>query len=342
MAYTLPAAGGSGSIKVLPATSPLTGVYAPLSNNPWLTVTSVSKGVVSFSATANTLVGSRLGSISILGAAIWVEQFGNPVVTTMNITAGNKNQTASVGGNPFATNLQVQVLDIYGKPAPGVAVTFASPDVSPSSYTATTDINGLATNTAINALVPGWIYVTATIAGANISQTFTLRGVASGVAAAAGASQSTFTTQPFSTNLKVSVFDANGNPVVGASVVFAVPSGGASGTFTGAGASVTVPTGGDGTATAPTLTANGTVGSYLATATVSSGPVTGVADFSLNNFTWLNPVAGVGESAQSTTLSPTNLKILLLNGSGKIQCRTCQLRSTHQDTERLEPLLVVA
>ena len=86
----------------------------------------------------------------------------------------------------------------------------------------------------------------------------------------------------FATNLAARVTDAVGQAVSGASVTFTAPASGASGTFAGGGTTASVTTGVDGVATAPQFTANGTAGSYTATAAVAG--VT-PATFNLTNTT---------------------------------------------------------
>jgi hypothetical protein len=72
------------------------------------------------------------------------------------------------------------------------------------------------------------------------------------------------------------VRDIGGNGVSGTSVTFSAPTSGASGTF---GGSPTVATDADGYAQAPNFTANGTVGSYVVTASIGSFS----ASFNLSN-----------------------------------------------------------
>ncbi len=81
----------------------------------------------------------------------------------------------------------------------------------------------------------------------------------------AGTPQSTIVNTAFPVALKALVKDGSGTPVVAAPVTFTVPTSGASGAFVSATA---VTTDASGVATATTLSANGTVGSYQATATV--------------------------------------------------------------------------
>ena len=87
----------------------------------------------------------------------------------------------------------------------------------------------------------------------------------------------------FSNPLQVALANSNGCPVtsvVGTPITFTAPSSGASGTFATSGANtVTVGADGSGNASAPTLTANETAGSYTVIATSAYGSVS----FSLTN-----------------------------------------------------------
>ena len=85
----------------------------------------------------------------------------------------------------------------------------------------------------------------------------------------------------FPTAFVVLVNDAQGNPVPNIPVVFAAPTTGASGTFTGSAPTDTVQTSSSGLATATAFTANTTTGSYTVTASVAGA--TTPASFSLTN-----------------------------------------------------------
>lgn len=82
-----------------------------------------------------------------------------------------------------------------------------------------------------------------------------------------GTPQSTTVNTAFATALKALVKDGSGTPVPGATVTFTVPSSGATGAFVSA-APVTADV--NGVATGPTLTANGVMGPFQATATVGA------------------------------------------------------------------------
>src|SRR5262249_53149049 len=81
------AAGSSSLLPVLPTTQPLTGVYAPSSDQPWLTISSVAGGVVNFSFTANPGFG-RTGHISLLGRQVAVTQYGPQVLASSALLEG--------------------------------------------------------------------------------------------------------------------------------------------------------------------------------------------------------------------------------------------------------------
>ncbi|MGB7758226.1 MAG: SBBP repeat-containing protein, partial [Bryobacteraceae bacterium] len=91
-------AGTDSLLPVIPATAPLTGVYAPASDSSWLTIGTIASGVVGFSFTANTNPGARVAHIAILGERIAVTQNGTQAPQT--ITFGPlANQP--LGTSPF-------------------------------------------------------------------------------------------------------------------------------------------------------------------------------------------------------------------------------------------------
>jgi hypothetical protein len=96
--------------------------------------------------------------------------------------------------------------------------------------------------------------------------------VPASVTATAGTPQSTAINTPFPTNLQVTVQDAGHLGVPNVSVTFQAPASGPSGTFGSPCNSVTcvVATNAMGVATVPTVTANGTAGSYQVNGTVTS------------------------------------------------------------------------
>jgi hypothetical protein len=122
-------------------------------------------------------------------------------------------------------------------------------------------------------------------------------GVPASITATAGTPQSAIVNTAFANALQATVQDSGGNPVSNATVTFAAPSSGAGATFSG---SSTVTTNASGVATAPALTANGAVGAYAVTASVSG--VSAPASFSLTNTAGVvggGSLTGSGTSAAS-------------------------------------------
>ena len=69
-------AGTDSLLQVLPSTTSLTGIFAPASNQSWLTIGTVANGVVNFSFVANTSSSPRTALITFLGQTISVTQIG--------------------------------------------------------------------------------------------------------------------------------------------------------------------------------------------------------------------------------------------------------------------------
>jgi streptogramin lyase len=96
------AVGGADALAaVLPATQALTGVYAPWSDQSWLTIGNISGGVINFSLSRNT-GNARTAHITVLGQQVEVDQAGGappaaPTVLSPTATAVT-NTTATLGG----------------------------------------------------------------------------------------------------------------------------------------------------------------------------------------------------------------------------------------------------
>src|SRR5215471_241186 len=124
-------------------------------------------------------------------------------------------------------------------------------------------------------------------------------GVPASIIATAGTPQSATVGTAYATQFQATVKDSFNNPVSGATVTFAAPGSGASGTF--ACGVTTATTNASGVATAAIFTANSTAGSYAVTASVSG--VASNANFSLNN------VAGAAASITATAGTPQNATV---------------------------------
>lgn len=188
-------------------------------------------------------------------------------------------QTGTVGAT-LPQPLVVRVADAHGNPTPGVVVTFTvtSGGGAVTTASAATDAQGLASTTQVLGRQPGSHVVTATATGLPpVGFTATAQaGPPAAITKVAGDNQQARTGSAVPVPPAVVVTDANGNPVPGVTVTFAVASGG--GSVTGAVAT----TGADGRATVGswtlgavgtnTLTASaGTAGTVTFTATATSG-----------------------------------------------------------------------
>ena len=232
-------------------------------------------------ALPQSLIGTALRS-NVAFANVTLDASAIDPVSSTVVATGGTPQSATVG-TAFADPLTVRVTDAVGDPVPGVTVTFAPPpsgaSATLSSDTAMTDVNGTASVTAAANTVAGAYAVTATIDGVDTPASFSLTnlaGAAATTSAAAGTPQTTSINTEFPLPLTVYVADAFGNAVAGVNVAFAAPGSGASATLSDSDA-VTDANG----LVQVNATANGQVGSYQVSASVSG--VAAAALFDLSN-----------------------------------------------------------
>jgi adhesin/invasin len=181
------------------------------------------------------------------------------------------SQTASAAA-AVATPPSVLVSDAYGNPVSGATVTFAasSGGGAVTGAAATSDASGIAT-------VGGWTLgstigtntVTATVAGLPPA-TFTATSTAAAAKKLTGDNQTATVASAVATPPAVLVQDANQGPIPGASVTFAVGSGG--GKLAGGGFTEVATTDASGVATVGSWTLGTTMGTNTLTATVSRVP----------------------------------------------------------------------
>ena len=109
-------AGSDSLLPVLPSTQSLTGVYAPTSDQSWLTIGTIANGIVNFSFTANTTGSARTAHISILGQQVAVTQSAAGSLTAQTIAFG------ALSDQP----LGVAAFTVSATASSGLAVTFTS------------------------------------------------------------------------------------------------------------------------------------------------------------------------------------------------------------------------
>jgi DNA-binding beta-propeller fold protein YncE len=103
-----PAAGSDTLPPVLPTTESLLYPFVPTSSQPWLTITGVTNGVVSFSFAANTTTSNRTTQITLLGQSIPVTQSAPAATFALGATSLLEGPTAGTNSvvlaAPTATN----------------------------------------------------------------------------------------------------------------------------------------------------------------------------------------------------------------------------------------------
>jgi hypothetical protein len=285
--YDQLAVSGSASLAGTLAVSIING-FSTSRGNTFSVLTSASN-----TGSFSTYNGLSLGN----GVILRPSQSATTVTLTasapsiLNATTGTPQ--SAVVGTSFTTALQATVEDQSGNLLAGVVVTFAAPGTGASgtfagnltSVTATTNSLGVATAPAFTAgTTVGSYLVTASVSGISTPASYSLKntvGAVTSITATAGSPQSATVGIAFATALQATVDDPYGNPISGLTVTFAAPSSGVGGSFTGNKTSVTATTNALGVATAPTFTANTTIGSYTVTASVSG--VSTPASYSLTN-----------------------------------------------------------
>jgi hypothetical protein len=188
-------------------------------------------------------------------------------------------------------------------------------------------VNGVATftNLSINLSGSGYVLVARSpLLDTVDSFPFTVdNGTPASINPYAGFGQSTVISNAFAVQLQAIVKTASGTPVNGTTVTFNLPTSGAGGTFAGGTTTITATTNTSGIATASVITANGTVGSFAATASLNG--IASPANFTLinlpkptENFNLvLAPLVGgpnITNTAQTVTATLTDKHGRAING----------------------------
>jgi hypothetical protein len=234
----------------------------------------------------------------------------------LKIVSGS-SQTAQLG-KPFQAGLQVALANSNGCPVTGnlggISVDFAAPSSGASGIfaasgsnvaTVGTDANGVAVAppfTANDTAGTYGVHADTDYGSVTLYLTNTARGVVAEIAATGETSQSASVNAVYGAPLQAQVLDAEGHPVQGATLVFALGTGtsGASAAFLGGGAQATAVTNSAGQATSPLFVANGSPGRFAATAS-TAGTAT-VAIYSLGNRAAITTIAAVAEPSQAAAV----------------------------------------
>jgi protocatechuate 3,4-dioxygenase beta subunit len=249
------------------------------------------------------------------------------------VLAGGSGQTAQLG-KAFAQNLQVALANTNGCPLTGslagVTVNFDAPGSGASGIFAGsgsreayvgTDAQGVATAPPFTANFTVGDYTVdahSDYGTVGLSLSNTANGLPSSITASATTSQEATINGSYAQPLQARVTDANGNPVQGANVTFAILLG-----TTGAGANFlagepSATTDANGLATSPPLVANGVPGRF--TATASTAGVSSVATYTLDNHattTMLQTTSTRARSATVDTRYRSSLQARLVDAGGQ-------------------------
>lgn len=247
----------------------------PLAKLSGTKVTTDANGNATISATAGSATGTYVVSAVLDGDVASVDFIlTNTGVAplTLAIVSGSP-QTATVK-TAFGVPLKVLVTN-GNTPVTGAIVSFAAPSTGAtatlSGFSATTDGTGQAQVTATATAKAGVYTVVASTNGAAKPVAFALTnapGAPAGIVVNGLSSpQSAPINSDFPLPISVTVVDADGNPVPGATVTFTPPGGGATATLSGG--SVVTDANGNAKVTAK---ANGTTGSYGVTVSTNGAP----------------------------------------------------------------------
>lgn len=199
-------------------------------------------GVACTSVVANHVAGAftiaaSSGAVDVPALTTLTNRPGAPASSAL-VRGAVPAQTTTVG-RAFPHPLSLRVLDEYGNPVPGVAVTFAAHDADGGGYhaalssgLATTDDDGVAEVNASAGHVAGWERIRIQIGALPPTVAFTLSGAPDvpttlTVDPLATAQSAEVGGRSFARPLGVTVADRFGNPVPGVAVSFAGPSAGA-------------------------------------------------------------------------------------------------------------------
>ena len=256
------------------------------------TATTGCDGRATTPATANTIAGAYTVTAAVTGVATPAAfNLTNLAGAAANLTYVTQPAN-STAGSPIVP-VTVQLTDAYNNPIGGASITIGLVAGGPlnGATPQTTNASGRATFSNLSINTVGTYQFLATAAGgpSATSNSFNITAAFSWtISALSGSGQTAPLSTAYASPLRAKVEDAFGNAVSGVQVTFAAPGSGASGTFA---ATPTVATDSSGIATAPTITANTTVGAFTVTATIPSHalpqPVLGASSttFTLTNVT---------------------------------------------------------
>lgn len=269
--------------------------------------------------------GTVVVNVSATGLASTTQSETVVTGSAASFTTTGGDQSA-VTHQDFGSPLTALVLDGTGNPVAGAVVSFSSAGAGtayfPVGLTAVdvpTDSSGVASTPLAAGGTAGAVTVTIGVAGVgptqDLQETVTA-GAAATVQATQGDAQTVVPHQMFSP-LQVSVVDADSNPIVGATVTFAVTPLGAA-TF--AGGTITAVTDSGGLATAPDLTAGALPRTFTVVASVPGGATSATFTETITNGSAATTVitAGNAQTIAAHLAFPIPLAVRVTDADGNV------------------------
>ena len=309
-------------------TAPPSGASGTFTGNVTTVVIATdSTGLATEAFTANTMAGSYNVTAAAQGDGSTSFSLTNNPGNAFSITPTSGSGQSTHINMPFGSPLVATVKDNFGNVIPNASVTFSAPAGAVPSGTFSNNTTTITANTGAtgtlsetftaNSTAGGPYTVSASTPGVATPANFSLTntpGTAASITATQGSGQSIAINMPYPVQLQAVVKDSGTNPVPNVNVTFTVVPGvgGAGGTFPGNVTSVVIATDSNGLATAPTLTANSSPGTFTVTAAAQGD---GSTSFSLTNLhgnpSTITTVAGSGQSATINTPFSTALQALV-------------------------------
>jgi hypothetical protein len=318
---------GVSVVFAAPANGP-SGIFAATGSRI-ATVGTDAQGLATAPAfTANDLSGSyTVDARSDYGSvALRLTNTSDGLAASITASGGSDQAAAVFGG--FAQPLQARVIDVSGNPVQGASVTFSvlsgatgagASFLGASQAVATTNATGIATSPPLTANGnSGRFSAAASVMGlSTVATTYTLdnHAVTQTLVVARGAGQSATINTDYTSPLSVRLLDSSGRPVEGVTVTFALGESASDNTsialapgaaFESGLTQAVALTDADGIATSPHLSANGTSGTFRATAaTAGSGSIS----FALHNLAARIALSMRSRSAVAGSLFRTRLSV---------------------------------
>ncbi|MEZ5460452.1 Ig-like domain-containing protein [Dokdonella sp.] len=279
---------------------PASGASSSFSPNPAITD---ANGMVSVTATANTIAGTYDVEVSIAGitpnATFELTNLPGPAAAIGSLSGSGQG---AVTNTAFANPLGVQVQDAFGNAVPGVAVSFVAPGAGPSvvlsPMMATSGSDGFVSTNATANAIAGEYSVSISVAGLGTLGSFNLTNLLDpsiGPGPVSEPNQNAAIGTVFACVLMIEVTDGSGAPLQGLIVDFVAPTSGPSATLmrgAASGTSLQIASDADGLAWVEAV-ANGIEGVYTVGAQLRYSLAAPV-EFTLRNLAANDPVYSNG------------------------------------------------